>query len=185
MGYIALILGVALWSGAHLFKRLAPERRTAMGDSARGAVALSLIVSVVLMWWGYGNVNGGPGWWYRHPATTGINNLLVLIAFYLFAASGARTWLGQKMRHPQLTAVKLWAVAHLLVNGDLPSLILFGGLLAWAVVEVIVINRQTTWTKPATVEVNIGKEAGAVVATLVLYGIVAWLHGWFGYPVFG
>jgi uncharacterized membrane protein len=82
------------------------------------------------------------GWWYRSPATTGINNLLVLIAFYLFAASGARTWLGQKMRHPQLTGVKTWALAHLLVNGDLPSFILFGGLLAWAVVEVILINRQ-------------------------------------------
>jgi hypothetical protein len=89
------------------------------------------------------------------------------------------------MRHPQLTGVKTWALAHLLVNGDLPSFILFGGLLAWAVVEVILINRQTTWTRPATVETSLGKEAGAVIGTLVLYGIVAWLHGWFGYPVFG
>jgi uncharacterized membrane protein len=185
MGYIALILGVALWSGAHLFKRVAPARREAMGDRAAGVVATSLLLAILLMWWGYGSVNGGPGWWYRHPATVGINNLLVLIAFYLFAASGMRTWLGQKMRHPQLTAVKTWAVAHLLVNGDLPSLILFGGLLAWAVVEVILINRQTTWEKPAHVETGAGREIGAVVATLVLYGIVAWLHAWFGYPVFG
>jgi uncharacterized membrane protein len=185
MGYVVLILGVALWSGAHLFKRVAPERRAAMGDAAKGGVALALVLSIVLMWWGYGTVNGGPGLWYRSPATTGINNLLVLIAFYLFAASGARTWLGQKMRHPQLTGVKTWALAHLLVNGDLPSFILFGGLLAWAVVEVILINRQTTWTRPATVETSLGKEAGAVIGTLVLYGIIAWLHGWFGYPVFG
>ena len=53
------------------------------------------------------------------------------------------------MRHPQLTAVKIWAVAHLLVNGDLASLVLFGGLLAWAVVEVIVINRSEVWVRPA------------------------------------
>lgn len=185
MGYVILILGVLLWSGAHLFKRLAPQRRAAMGDAAKGGVALALVLSIVLMWWGYGTVNGGPGWWSRHPATVGINNLLVLIAFYLFAASGARTWLGQKMRHPQLTAVKAWALAHILVNGDLPSLILFGGLLAWAVVEVILINRQTEWTKPATVKTSAGKEIGAVAGTLVAYGAVAWLHGWFGYPVFG
>jgi uncharacterized membrane protein len=81
------------------------------------------------------------------------------------------------MRHPQLTGVKTWALAHLLVNGDLPSFILFGGLLAWAVVEVILINRQNQWTR-ATVETSLGKDAGAVIGTLVLYGIVAWLHGW-------
>jgi uncharacterized membrane protein len=89
------------------------------------------------------------------------------------------------MRHPQLIAVKTWAIAHLLVNGDVPSLILFGGLLAWAVVEVILINRQTAWTKPAKVEVNIGKEIGAVVGAVAVYGLIAWVHYWFGYPVFG
>ena len=46
------------------------------------------------------------------------------------------------IRHPQLTAVKLWAVAHLLVNGDSASLLLFGGLLVWAVLEVVIINKQ-------------------------------------------
>jgi uncharacterized membrane protein len=185
MGYLALILGVALWSGAHLFKRIAPDARARMGDAAKGGVAIAVLLSVVLMWWGYRNADAGAVFWYRHPATVGINNLLNLLAFYLFAASGMKTWLGQKMRHPQLTAIKTWAFAHLLVNGDVPSFILFGGLLAWAVVEVILINRQTDWTKPAKVEVNTGKEIGAVVGTLVLYGLIAWVHYWFGYPVFG
>ncbi|MDG4649904.1 NnrU family protein [Roseibacterium sp. SDUM158017] len=185
MGYLSLIAGVALWSVAHLFKRIAPARRARMGDAAKGAVAVAVIASVVLMWWGYRNAYGGPFFWGRHPATVGINNLLNLLALYLFAASGMKTWLGQKMRHPQLTAIKTWAVAHLLVNGDLPAFILFGGLLAWAVVEVILINRQTAWTKPATVEVKPGKEAGAVIGTLALYGAIAWVHYWFGYPAFG
>jgi hypothetical protein len=79
----------------------------------------------------------------------GINNLLMVLAIYLYAASGAKSALARKMRHPQLIAVKTWALAHLLVNGDLPSLILFGGLLAWAVVSVILINRaQRDWTPP-------------------------------------
>jgi uncharacterized membrane protein len=185
LGYILLVTGVAVWTGAHLFKRVAPERRAAMGDAARGIVAIAVLVSVVLMWIGYRNAYGGPILWFRHPATVGINNLLNLLAVYLFAASGMKTWLGQKMRHPQLIAIKTWALAHLLVNGDIPSFILFGGLLAWAVVEVILINRQTEWTRPAQVQVNVGKEIGAVVGTLALYGVLAWLHYWFGYPVFG
>jgi uncharacterized membrane protein len=185
MGYLALILGVALWSGAHLFKRIAPDARARMGDAAKGGVAVAVLLSVVLMWWGYRNAEIGAVFWPRHPATVGINNLLNLLALYLFAASGMKTWLGQKMRHPQLTAIKTWAAAHLLVNGDVPSLILFGGLLAWAVVEVILINRQTDWTRPATAEVSAGKEAGAVIGTVVLYGAIAWVHYWMGYPVFG
>ena len=181
---LILILGVALWSGAHLFKRLAPERRAALGDPFKGAVAVMLLVSLVLMVIGYRGADGA-FLWGRNAATTGINNLLVLLAFYLFAASGMKTALGQKMRHPQLTAVKVWAVAHLLVNGDVPSLILFGGMLAWAVAEVIVINRQTTWTKPASVTVDAKKEGIALVSTLVPYAAVAWLHALLGYPVFG
>ena len=60
----------------------------------------------------------------------------MLIAFYLFAASGMKTRVTAMTRHPQLIGFSLWAVAHLLVNGDLPSLVLFGGLLVWALVEM-------------------------------------------------
>lgn len=184
MSYLLLILGVALWAVVHLFKRVAPERRAAMGEKAKGPIAVLILLSVVLMYLGYRGADGS-FWWGRHPATVGLNNLLMLLAVYLFAASGMKTYLGQKMRHPQLIAVKTWAIGHLLVNGDLPSLILFGGLLAWAVVEVIVINKQTEWTKPADVAVDNKKEAIALGATLVLYLVIAWIHYWFGYPAFG
>ncbi len=63
-----------------------------------------------------------------------LNNLLMVIAVFVFGMSATTGRLRGKMRHPQLTAVKIWAVAHLLVNGDLASIILFGGMLAWAVV---------------------------------------------------
>jgi len=181
---LILCLGVALWSGAHLFKRVAPDRRAALGEKFKGPVSLMLLASLVMMVIGYRGMDGAV-FWGRHPATVGINNLLMLVSVYLFAASGMKTSMGQKMRHPMLIGVKTWALAHLLVNGDVPSFILFGGLLAWAVVEVILINKQTVWEKPATVTVNARKEVMALVGTLVVYGVAVGIHYWLGYPTFG
>lgn len=180
---LVLILGVLLWSAAHLFKRIAPAKRADMGDKAKGPVALGVIAGVVLMVIGYRMAEGAM-FWGRHPATVGINNLLNLFAIYLFAASGMKTWITSKIRHPQLTAIKTWALAHILVNGDVSSLVLFGGLLAWAVVEVILINKQAKPAK-ATGPFPVGKEIGAVVGTIIVFGLIAWAHYWFGYPAFG
>jgi uncharacterized membrane protein len=180
---IYLILGLALWAGAHFFKRIAPGPRAAMGDAGKGVMALLSLAGIVLMVIGYRMADGAV-FWGRHPATVGINNLLVLLAIYLIAASGMKTALARRMRHPMLAGVKAWALGHLLVNGDVPSLVLFGGLLAWAVAEVIVINRtEPNWTPPPPAPMR--KEVIAVVATVVLYGVIAWVHTWLGYPVFG
>ena len=178
-----IILGLILWSGAHLFKRLAPEARARMGEGGKGAVALASVAAIVLMVIGY-RMADGPVWWGRNSALVGINNLLMVFAFYLFAASGAKTAITRKIRHPQLTAVKVWAVAHILVNGDLPSLVLFGGLLAWAVVEVIVINRSVPNWEPAH-PVPVKKEVTAVVATLVVTVVVMVIHHWLGVTPWG
>ncbi|HHS93848.1 MAG TPA: hypothetical protein ENK63_00690 [Rhodobacterales bacterium] len=177
-----LVLGVLLWAFVHLFKRLAPARRAAMGDKAKGAVALGVLVSIVLMVIGY-RMAGGAVFWGRHPATVELNNLLNLLAVYLFAASGMKTWITSKIRHPQLTAVKAWALAHLLVNGDVPSFVLFGGLLAWAVVEVILINRQTDDKRPVG-PFDARKELIAAVAALVVFGAIAGMHYLLGYAAF-
>ena len=180
-----LILGLALWWGAHLFKRLAPDARARMGGSGRAVMTVLILLSLPLMYYGYGQAKAaGYPWWDRNPALVGINNLLMLLAFYLYAASGMRTAITRVIRHPQLTAVKTWAVAHLLVNGDLASFVLFGGLLAWAVVSVILIDRQErTWTRPAPAPV--WKEGAAVVGTLVVVGAVMALHNWLGYQPWG
>ncbi|HCQ65829.1 MAG TPA: hypothetical protein DIU07_12060 [Rhodobacteraceae bacterium] len=180
---LLLILGVLLWAAAHFFKRVAPAKRAQMGDKAQGIVALALLASVVLMVIGF-RMTDAAILWDRHPATVGINNLLNLLAVYLFAASGMKTWITSKIRHPQLTAMKAWAVAHLLVNGDLPSFILFGGLLAWAVAEVILINRQTEDTRP-TGPFETRKEIIAAGASLVVFGLIAWVHYLLGYAAFG
>lgn len=180
---LLLILGVALWAIAHLFKRLAPGPRAALGDPGKGLVALGVLAGVVLMVIGY-RMTGGAAYWGRSPALVGINNLLMLFAVYLFAASGMKTWITSKIRHPQLTGVKTWALAHLLVNGDVPSFVLFGGLLAWAVVEVILINRADKPAK-ATGPFPAGKEIGAIVGAVVVFGAIAGIHYWLGYPAFG
>lgn len=180
---VLLISGVALWWAAHLFKRVAPERRAAMGDKGKGLVAILLILSVFLMARGYGQA-GGPVWWGPSPALVGINNLLVLLAFYLYAADGMKTRVTAWIHHPQLTGFSLWAFAHLLTNGDLPSFILFGGLLVWALVEIVILNRAGAWkrrTGPFPVRKEIMAAIGAVVVTLV----VGLIHGWIGPWPFG
>lgn len=172
-----LIAGVALWWVAHLFKRLAPVPRNAMGDPGKGLMAVLIVVSVVLMVLGY-RAAEGTVYWGRDPMWVGINNLLMVIAFYIYAVGGPkgeRVWLGTKLRHPQLTGFSIWAVAHLLVNGDVPSFILFGGLLAWAVVEVLLINAQDgPWTPPVRAPKR--KEVTYVVITLVVVAVVMAIH---------
>ncbi|AGT09641.1 NnrU family protein [Paracoccus aminophilus] len=181
---LILILGVALWWLAHLFKRIAPERRAALGAKGRGPVALALLVSVVLMIIGY-RMTDGPYWWGATPALKGINNLLVLAAFWLFAADGMKTALARRLRHPQLTGFSLWAVAHLLVNGDLPSFVLFGGLLIWALLEMVVINRAEPNWQPSTKPILWRKEGMALVGAVVVMLVVGLIHRWLGYNPFG
>ena len=178
-----LIAGLALWWGAHLFKRLFPGPRAAMGDKGKAVMAVLLLLSVVLMVVGYRSADVIVVW---SPPTfmTHINNTLMLLAVYFFAADGLKTALVRKVRHPQLTGVKTWAVAHLLVNGDLASIVLFGGMLAWAVVSVIVINRaQPGWTPPPPAPAR--KEIIAVVGTLVGVVVIMLIHNWLGIQPWG
>ncbi|MCQ0970300.1 NnrU family protein [Paracoccus sp. TK19116] len=180
---LILILGVALWWAPHLWKRIAPDHRAQFGDKGKGIVTGLLVVSVLLMIWGY-RVADGPVWWGPNSALKGINNLLVLIAFYLFAAAGMKTAVTRHTRHPQLIGFSLWAFAHLLVNGDLPSFILFGGLLIWAFAEMALINAQApAWTPPPPAPVR--KEVMAAVGALIVFGLVALIHTWLGYNPFG
>ena len=178
-----LIAGVVLWWVAHLFKRVAPGRRAALGAAGQGVVALALLASVVLMVVGYRAADYTP-LWSLPPFVVHVNNLLMVFAFYLYAASGMKTAITRVIRHPQLTAVKIWAVAHLLVNGDVASVVLFGGLLAWAVVSVIVINRaQRVWERPAPVPAS--REVMALVGTVVVVAVVMVIHNWLGVRPWG
>ena len=181
-----LIAGLALWVVAHLFKRLAPRLREPMGNAGKGVVAVALVASVVMMVYGYRAAEGAV-YWGRSPALVGINNLLILVAFYIYAVGGPkgpRVWIGTKLRHPQLIGFSIWAAAHLLVNGDVPSFILFGGLLIWAQAEIVVINAQDgPWTPPPRAAMR--KEVTYIVAAVVLMGVIMVIHNWLGYQPWG
>jgi len=173
-----LILGIILWWGAHLFKRVAPAQRASLGDKGRGLVALVLLVSVVLMVLGYRGTEYIHVW-APAPFLVHVNNTLMLFALYFTSPGPNKGALFHKMRHPMLTGFKIWAVAHLLVNGDLASVILFGGLLAWAVVEVITINKSEPIWQPNP-KGSLAKDAMFFVASIVLLGVIGYIHGLVG-----
>lgn len=183
-----LILGILLWWAAHVFKRLAPGVRAKLGDPGKGVAAVLIVASVVLMVIGYRGADGAV-FWGRSAALVGVNNLLMVIAFYIYAVGGPgpgkpRVWLGTKMRHPQLVGFSIWALAHLLVNGDVPSFVLFGGLLVWAMFEIALINSQDPeWTPPAYGGAK--KEGIYVVLTLVIVAVVMAIHNWIGVQPWG
>lgn len=172
-----LIAGLILWSAAHLFKRVAPDLRTRMGNAGKGLVALGVLAGLILMVVGYRqagfiHVWAPPAW------TVHVNNLMMLGAVFLFGMSATKGRLRGAIRHPQLTAVKVWAVAHLLVNGDLASLVLFGGLLGWAVLEVVLINMAEEWDRPQPGEAR--RDILLVAITIVMFLAITLVHNWLG-----
>lgn len=183
MGWVVLVLGVGLWWAAHLFKRVAPERRAAMGDKGKGAVALALLGSIILMVIGF-KTTGYADIWYPPTFLTHLNNLLVLVAIYMMSPAPKRGRLLNGMRHPMLTGFALWAVAHLLVNGDLASVILFGGLLIWSLVSMRAINAaEPDWTP--TAPGSYAKDAMFFAASIVLMAIIGYIHSLVGPWPFG
>jgi uncharacterized membrane protein len=183
-----LILGVALWSATHLFPSLAPGLRQALvgrlGEKAyKGLFALSIVVALALIVMGWKATVPEflylPPAWGRH-----VTALLVLIAFILFGASHGRNNIRRIVRHPQLSAVMIWGIGHLLANGESRSVILFGGMTAWAIVSIVLINRREgARVKPERAPLR--KDVIAVVAGVVVYAIVAGAHQWlFGFSPF-
>lgn len=179
-----LIAGVLIWAYSHLMKRFTPRLRAGLGETGGKMVVTALsFLSIWLMVKGYGAAAVVVLW---HPpaAMVLVNNLLMLVAIWLVGLGYSRGVLRTRIRHPMLTGVMLWAVAHLLVRGDLASVILFGGILVWALVDRRMINRmQREWVPPASgPAINDLIHAGA---SLVLYAGLAFAHHWLGYSPFG
>ena len=179
-----LVVGVLLWAYSHLMKRVTPKFRANLGESKGRMVAAGLsALAIVFMVVGYRSAEiiqiWNPPAMLRH-----VNNLLMLIAVYLFIVRYSQGVIRTKMRHPMLGAVKVWALAHLLVNGDVASMVLFGGVLAWAVVDMIMINKmQPEWRRPTRGSVM--SDVFFLVPALILMGAIAAVHAHLGYPVFG
>jgi uncharacterized membrane protein len=108
-----------------------------------------------------------------------INNLLVLIAIYMMSPAPKKGALLSGMRHPMLTGFALWALAHLLVNGDLASIVLFGGLLLYVPVQIMLINKaEPNWTPGP--KGSIAKDGMFFVGSIILLGVIGYIHGLIG-----
>ncbi|MEL6234089.1 MAG: NnrU family protein [Pseudomonadota bacterium] len=171
--------GVALWWLAHLFKRIAPGPRATLGEPGKGAVALALVGSIALMYFGY----AGAAWsevytppaWGRHA-----NNLLMLIAVILFGMSMSKGRMRGWLRHPMLTGFAVWALAHLLVRGDTASVVMFGGLGLWALVTMPVVSRAAgPWQRPAPGP--IAGDVRLILISIIVYAVIVAVH----WQVFG
>ncbi len=178
-----MILGLVLWSGAHLVKPMAPGRRRALAERygegpVKGAMAVVIVLSVVLMVVGYQRA-AFVNVWYPPLWTVHLNNLLMLLAVVLFAGAAPKSPVRRFTRHPMLNGVKTWAVAHLIVNGDLASIVLFGGLLAWAVVAMIAINRRDG-KPPQEYEWSAARWARTLAISVVVFAVIVVIHGWLG-----
>jgi uncharacterized membrane protein len=177
-----LILGLVLWVAAHLFKRLAPGPRAALGDAGKGLVAVLLVISVGMMVIGY-RAAAFTSVYTPLPGMGHLNNTLMLISVFLFGVGGTKGTLYTRLRHPMLLGTLIWAVAHLLVNGDVASLVLFGVLGLWAIAEMLVINAAGPWDRPAEGR-GLKGDAMNAVGTLVLFGVIAGVHIWLGHNPF-
>lgn len=176
---ILLILGVLLWSAAHLMKAAARPMRQSIVDAVGedkypGVFALVIVTSLVFMVLGWQNASislvYAPPVWGRHLTWTAM-----LISMILFAGSGMGGNIKRLLRHPQLTGVIVWSVGHLFANGDSASIVLFGGIGLWAIAEIVSINkRDGAWEKPEPSP--IGKDIGVVVAGFVGYIAIFFAH---------
>jgi uncharacterized membrane protein len=178
-----LILGLVLFIGSHSVSIFAPgwrDRMVArMGEGPwKGIYSLVAIAGVVLIVMGYGEARHDvailyhPAPWLRH-----VSMLLMLFVFPLLLATYLPGRIKATLKHPMLVATKTWAFAHLLVNGTSADVLLFGSILAWAVVDRISLKRRTPrpiHTLPAT-KLN---DVIAIVGGLAIYAaFVLWWHG--------
>lgn len=181
---IWLVLGIALWSSAHLLRCAAPSLRASLiarlGDQGyRGAFSLAIVLAVALIVVGWRTsaplvVYGPP------PFGVAAAQILMAVGLILFAASGVPTNIKRFVRHPQLTGVAVWSVAHLLANGDRRSVVLFAGIGLWAIVEIALISRREgPWQKPPALPLaaELKPLVGGVVAYVVLFLAHPYLFG--------
>ena len=176
-----LIIGIIVFLGIHLVPAF-PHWRDGLivRFGSNGYRILFSVVSTlafVLLVWGFARAPfiqiWSPPGWTRHVAM-----LLMLPVFILLIAAYVPGQIKAKLRHPFLTAIKLWALAHLIANGDLASMILFGSFLAYAVFDRIRLKRRAATGLVTVAETGAPRnDVIAVIGGLALYGVfLVWLH---------
>jgi uncharacterized membrane protein len=183
-----LVLGLILFLGVHSVAIVAPGWREAQiqrrGEGVwKGLYSLVSLAGLLLIVHGYGVARQSPLPVYLPPvALRHAALLLMLPVFPLLLATYLPGRLQRAARHPTLLAVKLWATAHLLANGNLADLLLFGAFLAWAVADRVAVKRRAVprpvpGAPPGALNDVLAVAGGLVLYAAFLFGLHAWLIG--------
>ncbi len=182
-----LILGLALFLGTHLFTTVRGTRAALVGRIGegpyKGLYSLLSLAGIALIAVGFGRYRAD-GWidvWYPPVWTRHLALLLVWPAFVCVVAAYIPGRIKRALKHPMLAGVKIWALAHLLANGDLGSILLFGSVLAWAVIARISAKRRRDEVRdhagPAVEPAGWRNDALALaVGTAAWFVFARWLH---------
>jgi uncharacterized membrane protein len=193
MGLSVLILGLLVFLATHVFVSMRGARSAAIArvglNIYRVLFSLVSIGGLALIVWGFARYRSGGEWidvWSPPGFTRHIAVLLVLFAVIFATAVFFPSHIRTKLKYPGLTAVKTWALAHLIANGDLGSILMFGTFLGWAVFARIAAKRRTDEVVPAAPS-GYTNDLIVVVLGLVIYLALGYVfHPIFiGVPVFG
>jgi len=188
----ALVIGLIVFLGIHSIRVCAPDLRQAgigrFGEIGYkiGYSAISLI-GLVLIVHGYVQARLDPIWLYQPPpALRHLNMLLMLVVFPALLAAYWPGAIQNKLKHPMLVAVKAWALSHLLVNGTVADVVLFGSFLAWAVADRISLKRRVIRPIPEAPAGGMNDVILVVVGLGAYVAFALWLHAaWIGVAPFG
>lgn len=176
---VMLSAGVLLWAVVHLIPGPGQTIRqriiAAIGEKPyKGVFSIALLLGLALIIFGWRSTE--PQLVYLPPAWGGLAAVILMpVAVFLFGASHARTRVKRLIRHPQLSGVAAWSAAHLLANGDNRSLLLFGGLGLWALLEMVVINsREGAWIRPEAPPV--ATEIRLLAIAITVFAVLVYLH---------
>lgn len=183
-----LILGIILFLGLHLVRVVAPDFRSGMVDKFgengwKGIYSLASIVSIVVLIYGW-SISPTANLWFPPAGMSHLTVTLMLLSMICLAAAELPAGhIATKTKHPMILGVKIWAFAHLLTNGDLASVLLFGSFLAWGVILRIALKRREraglVTLRPfvsAKYDV-IAIGVGAVIWALFVWKLHLWLIG--------
>ena len=176
LGLLVMMLGLVLFLGAHTLTTQRELRARLIGSMGEGGYkagyAVVSLVGLALIVWGFAHYRaaGMLPVWSPPTALKHLNTALMLPAVILVVAAYVRGRIYTAVKHPMLSGVKLWAFGHLLANGDLGGIILFGSFLGWAVFDRISLKRRADTGGPP---IPVGGTTNDLIAVAV--GIVAYL----------
>lgn len=183
---LVLIAGLVVFLGSHATRIVADGWRAdtirRIGEGSwKGLYSLVSILGLALIVWGYGLsrldpvVLWSPPIWTQHIALTLNLVAIVLLAIYLVPAGRLKA----RLRHPMLLGIKVWAFAHLLANGTLADLLLFGSFLVWAIADFAANRRRDRREGKVAIAGPVRNDAIAVVLGAVIWAALVWrVHLW-------